>query len=222
MARRTADPSDSSGRVLHLGRVDQLRVRVGYGPALGDPPRDVFLLDVPLEAADTFDEEPYLEALEPVLYAAVTAPLPYSVHLDRHHTSHGSSAGEVEIRMELSTGGESGSLPTGAIEAVAHGFRRILDHAGPPGRLELRHDDAIDRARAQVREAYPEMDPAELSVSDEEHRPAQGSWSIGLRRHTDLDRYVVVVGFLDGHPGSAHVHHHRRSEVLDSVGSEVS
>lgn len=219
MARTAADPPDSSGRVLHLGRVDRLRVRVGYGPALGEPARDVLLLDVPLTGPDTFDEEPYLEALEPILYAAPAALLPYSVHLDRHHTSLGSVAGEVEIRMDLTTG--AGPLPTEAIEAVAHAFRRILDHAGAPERPELRHDDAIDRARAHVREAYPEMDPVELSVSDEEHRPAQGSWSIGLRRRTDLDRYVVVVGFLDGHPGSAHVHHHRRSEVLDSVGSEV-
>ncbi|HEU4811148.1 MAG TPA: hypothetical protein VFT00_03310 [Nocardioides sp.] len=222
MAGTAADPSDPSVRVLHLGGVDQLRVRVAYGPAPDSPARDVFLLDVPLEVADTFDEEPYLRALEPVLYAAAEAPLPYSVHLHRHHTSLGSPAGTVEIRMDLTTGNGSGRLSTAAVDAVATGFRRVLDHAGAPRRLELRHDDAIDRARAQVQEAYPEMEPAELTVSDEEHRPAQGSWSIGLRRLTDLDRYVVVVGFLDGHPGSAHVHHHRRSEVIDSVGSEVS
>lgn len=219
MATTAADPSGSSAHVLHLGRVDRLRVRVGYGPALGEPPRDVFLLEVPLTASHTFDEKPCLEALEPILYPAPAAPLPYSVHLDRHHTSLGSTAGEVGIRMDLGTG--SGSLPATAVEAVALGFRRILDHAGAHDRPQLHHDDAIDRARTHVQRAYPELDPADLSVSDEEHRPAQGSWSIGLRRHTDLDRYVVVVGFLDGHAGSAHVHHHRRSEVLDSVGSEV-
>lgn len=221
MARTAADPSDSSGRVLQLGRVDQLRIRVRYGPTLEDPAHDVFLLDVPLAAADTFDEKPYLEALEPILYAAAAAPLPYSVHLHRHHTSLETAGGQVEIRMDLATGAESTRLPTAAIDAVAAGFRRVLDHTGPPGSPELRHDDAIDRARTHVQEAYPEMDPAELAVSDEEHRPAQGSWSVGLRRHTDLDRYVVVVGFLEGCPRSAHVHHHRRSEVLDSVGSEV-
>ena len=60
MAGTAADPFNSSGRVLHLGRVDQLRVRVAFGPALGGPALDVFLLDVALEAVDTFDEDPYL------------------------------------------------------------------------------------------------------------------------------------------------------------------
>lgn len=221
MARTAADPSDASARQLQLGRVDQLRIRLRYGPTLDAPAPDVFLLDVPLAAADTFDEKPYLEALEPILYAAAAAPLPYSVHLHRHHTSLGATAGEVEIRIDVATGAAPSRLPTAAVDAVAAGFRSVLEHTGPPGSLALRHDDAIDRARAQVREAYPEVDPAELTVSDEEHRPAQGSWSVGLRRHTDLDRYVVVVGFLDGCPDSAHVHHHRRSEVLDSVGGEV-
>jgi hypothetical protein len=58
-----------------------------------------------------------------------------------------------------------------------------------------------------------------LSVSEEEHRAAQGSWSVGLRTR-ELDRYLVVVGFLDGYAGSAHVRHEPRSEVLDAVGSE--
>ncbi|MCW2768443.1 MAG: hypothetical protein JWO11_4402 [Nocardioides sp.] len=221
MANAAADHSDTSGRVLSLGRVDQLRVRVAYGRKLDGPSHHVFLLDVPLAGVEeAFDEMPYLEALEPILYAGAGAPREYSVHLNRHHTSVGAVAGRVEIGMDLTTGGRTSTLSTPALDAVTLAFRSVLDRAGGSEHLELRHDDAIVRARVQVHEAYPELNPDELSVSDEEHRAAQGSWSVGLRT-SDLNRYVVVVGFLDGYPGSAHILHEPRSEVLDSVGSEV-
>jgi hypothetical protein len=221
MAKAAADHSDASGHVLSLGKVDRIRIRVAYGRDLDGPSHDVFLLDVPLAAAEeAFDEMPYLEALEPILYAGAEIPADYSVHLTRHHTSFGTTAGQAEIRMNLTTRSGSATLRATALEAVTLAFRRVLDHTGRPERPELRHDDAIARARFQAQEAYPEMSSGGLSVSDEEHRATHGSWSVGLRTG-DLDRYVVVVGFLDGYTGSAHVRHQPRSEVLDSVGSEA-
>ena len=59
--------------------------------------------------------------------------------------------------------------------------------------------------------------PTKLNV--EEHRPAENSWTIGLRA-TAADQYEVVVGFVDGYAGSVRVRHDRRIEVSDSIGSE--
>jgi hypothetical protein len=220
MANEASDRSDSSEHELNLGSVDQMRVRVDYGRMLDGPSHDVFLLDMQVAATEAFDEMPYLEALEPILYAGAETPLVYSVNVNRHHTSWGSALGEAEIRLNLTTGRMSAMLAPTALDAVTLAFRRVREHAGGPVRPKLRHDDAIALARVRVEEAYPEVHSDALSVSDEEHRAAHDSWSIGLRTK-DLDRYVVVIGFLDGYAGSAHVRHQPRSEVLDSVGSEI-
>ena len=220
MASAAADEPRASGHELQLGRVDQVRVRVGYGRTPDGPAYEVFLLDLPeAGTGGTFDEMPYLEALEPILYALADAPLDYSVHVDRSRTSWSSAAGDVEIRVSLTTGSTSTTLGATALDAVTNAFRTVLDLAGPSEPLLLGHDEAIARARARVEEAFPEVHSDVLSVSEEEHRAAQGSWSVGLRTR-DLDRYLVVVGFLDGYAGSAHVRHEPRSEVLDAVGSE--
>ena len=211
--------SDASGHVLNLGRVDLVRVRVSYGRMLEGPEHDVFLLDLPGggEEEEPFDEMPYLEALEPILYSDTETPSVYSVHVNRSHTSWGSGAGDVEIRMSLTTGLRATTKP--AFQAVTDAFRRVLEHAGRLEPAAFGHDEAIASARTRVEEAYPAVHSDALRISSEEHRAAQGSWSVGLTTR-DLDRYVVVVGFLDGYPGSAHVRHEPRSEVLDSLGSE--
>jgi hypothetical protein len=219
MASASADHSAPSEHELNLGTIDQLRVRVGFGRMLDGPAHDVFLLDVPVAAGEAFDETPYLEALEPILYAESETPLVYSVNLNRHHMSWGPSAGEAEIRLHVTTGSVSARLTSTALDAVTVAFRKVFEHSGRPAR-ELRHDDAIALARVRVEEAYPEVHSDVLSVSDEEHRASHGSWSIGLRTR-DLDRYVVVIGFVDGYADSAHIRHQPRSEVLDSVGSEI-
>jgi len=210
--------SAATGHVLNLGRVDLVRVRVSYGRMLEGPEHDVFLLDLPGGGGEEpFDEMPYLEALEPILYSDADRPSVYSVHVNRSHTSWGSGAGEVEIRMSLTTGLRSTSQS--AFDAVTDAFRRVLEHAGRLEPVALGHDDAIASARTRVEEAYPAVHSDVLRISSEEHRAAQGSWSVGLTTR-DLDRYVVVVGFLDGYAGSAHVRREPRSEVLDSLGSE--
>jgi len=220
MASAAAGEPRPSGHELQLGRIDQVRVRVGYGRTPDGPAYEVFLLDLPeAGTGGTFDEMPYLEALEPILYALADRPLDYSVHVDRSRTSRGSAAGDVEIRVSLTTGSTSIALGATALDAVANAFRTVLKLAGPPKPLVLGRDEAIARAMARVEEAFPEVHSDVLSVSDEEHRAAQGSWSVGVRTR-DLDRYLVVVGFLDGYAGSAHVRHEPRSEVLDAIGSE--
>lgn len=219
MASAAAGEPRASGHELQIGRIDQVRVRVGYSRTPDGPAYEVFLLDLPGAGTDgTFDEVPYLEALEPILYALADPPLDYSVHVDRSRTSR-AAAGDVEIRVSLTTGSTSIAFGATALDGVKNAFRTVLEVAGPPESPVLRHDEAIARAMVRVEEAFPDVHSDVLSVSEEEHRAAQGSWSVGLRTR-ELDRYLVVVGFLDGYAGSAHVRHEPRGEVLDAVGSE--
>jgi hypothetical protein len=219
MANTAVDRS-ASGQLLHLGGVDQVRVRVAYARMIDGPAYEVFFLDLPGDRDnETFDEKPYLEALEPILHVGSDTPLDYSLHVNRSYTSSGSAAGDVEICVNLPICTKPASSVPTALDAVSTAFRRVLDHAGLPEPLQLGHDDAIAWARALVERAYPQVHSDVLWVSEEEHRAAQGAWLVGLCG-PKLDRYVVVVGFLDGYVGSAHVRHEPASEVLDSVGLE--
>ena len=96
--------------LLTFGRVDVVRVQVGYRASPEDLAHQQFLLDLSvLEAVnardrDAFDERLALSALEPVLYAGGDAPRHYSLHQHRWHTSWDASPGVLEIGLLVSTG----------------------------------------------------------------------------------------------------------------------
>ena len=88
-----SDPVDSPRRLLTLGRVDRVRVQVGFRAGPEDRPYQQFLLDLSVPEAEpgpgAFDERQALAALEPVLYAGSEAPRHYSFHQHRWHSSWG-------------------------------------------------------------------------------------------------------------------------------------
>ena len=103
-------------------------------------------------------------------------------------------------------------------DSVTRAFRDLMEVAGQSQPTPTSRDAAILRARRAAATAYA-VDPDALSLSVEEHHPAENSWTVGLRT-TAGDEYEVVVGFLDGYAGSVRVRHGQRIEVSDSIGSE--
>jgi hypothetical protein len=103
-------------------------------------------------------------------------------------------------------------------DGVLRAFRDLMEMTGQPEPTPISRDAAIVRARRAAATAY-RLDPARLSLSVEEHHPAENSWALGLRT-TAGDDYEVVIGFVDGYAGSSRVQHERRVEVSDSIGSE--
>lgn len=217
-AERSARP------LLTLGRVDRLRVQVGYRASPDGPAYQQFLLDIPVPEADVagdragLDEAPVLAALEPVLYAGAEAPRHYSLHQHRWHTSWGMSPGVLEIGILVTTGTSTVALSKALQEGATRGFRALLDLVGRPEPTTTSRDAAVLRARRSVAAAYA-LDPDTLSLSAEEHHAADNSWLVGLRSTTG-DGYDVVVGLVDGYAGSVRVRHEERIEVFDAVGSE--
>jgi hypothetical protein len=218
-------PVDSTQRLLTLGRVDRVRVQVGFRARPDDRPYQQFLLDLSVPESDStgehdaFDERRALAALEPVLYAGAEAPRHYSLHQHRWHTSWGASPGALELGLLVTTG----PLTTAAISAASHdsvtrAFHDLMEVAGRSPSTPTSRDAAILRARRGAATAYA-LDPDAMSLSAEEHHPAENSWTVGLRT-TAGDQYEVVVGFVDGYAGSVRVRHERRTEVSDSIGSE--
>ncbi len=214
----------SSRPLLTLGPVELLRVQVGYRARPDGRVHQQFLIDLPAPEADrdrdedAFEESRVLATLEAVLHAGTDAPRHYSLHAHRWHTSWGPSPGALEIGILVTTGSETTAVSESWRDSVTRAFHDLLEVAGRPDPTPTTRDAAILRARRSAATAYA-LNPDALSLSAEEHHPAENSWTVGLRT-TDGDEYDVVVGLVDGYAKSVWVRHEERIEVFDSVGSE--
>jgi hypothetical protein len=220
MASRSVD---SPRGLLTLGRVDRVQVQVGFCAGPDDRPYQQFLLDVSVPETDgarenAFDERHALTVLEPVLHAGAEAPWHYSLHQHRWHTSWDVSPGALGIELLVTTGTTTSAISEASHDNVTRAFRDLIEMAGRPEPMPTSRDDAILRARDAAATAYG-VDPDAMSLSAEEHHPAENSWTVGLRT-TAGDMYEVVVGLADGYAGSVRVRHEQRIEVSDSIGSE--
>jgi hypothetical protein len=208
--------------LLTFGRVDVVRVQVGYRASPESPPYMQFLLDFPVpepgnDGVPRIDEDRVLAALEQVLYVGGDTPRHYSLHEHRWHTSWGASPGALEIGLLVTTDPRTAGAPRTSDEVVTSAFRDLLE-AARAERPPASRDAAILRARRSAATAFG-VDPDGLSLSAEEHDPVHDCWSL-LLRTTSEDEYDVLVGLVDGHAGSVRVRHGRRTEVADAVGSE--
>ena len=217
--------ADSSRALLTLGRVDLVRVQVGFRDSPDDRAYQQFLLDLSVPEGDSardqdaFDERLALAALEPVLYAGTEAPRHYSFHQHRWHTSWGASPGALEYGLLVTTGTRTtAAVSKASHDGVIRAFRDLMEVAGRPEPTPTSRDAAILRARRGAATAYA-VDPDALSLSAEEHHTAENSWTVRLRA-TAGDEYEVVVGFVDGYAGSVWVRHEQPIEASDSIGSE--
>lgn len=217
----TSRAVDDSRSLLTLGRVDSVRVQVGYRASPDDRVDRHYLLDLSVpepEGEDVLEERAILAALEPVLYAGADARRHYSLHQHRWHTSWGASPGALEFGLLVDTGPRTTALSEASYDGVARAFRDVMEVVGQPKRTPISRESAVHRSRSAAATAYA-VDPDALSLRAEEHHPADDSWTLTLRS-TAGDEYDVVVGFVDGYAGSVSVRHAHRIEASDSIGPE--
>ncbi|MFI5624111.1 hypothetical protein ACIA03_11665 [Nocardioides sp. NPDC051685] len=221
MTSRSVDDSHS---LLTLGRVDSVRVQVGYRASPDDQVDRHYLLDLAVPEPDggggegVLDERGVLAALEPVLYAGADARRHYSLHQHRWHTSWGASPGALEIGLLVTLGPRTTAVSEASFDGVTRAFRDVMEVVGRPERTPISRESAVQRARREAATAYA-LDPDVLSLRAEEHHPADSSWTLTLRS-TAGDEYDVVVGFVEGYAGSVSVRHAHRIEASDSIGPE--
>ncbi|MBG6097938.1 hypothetical protein [Nocardioides luteus] len=217
----TSRAVDDSRSLLTLGRVDSVRVQVGYRASPDDRVDRHYLLDLSVpepEGEDVLEERAILAALEPVLYAGADARRHYSLHQHRWHTSWGASPGALEFGLLVDTGPRTTALSEASYDGVTRAFRDVMEVVGQPERTPTTRESAVQRSRSAAATAYA-VDPDALSLRAEEHHPADDSWTLTLRS-TAGDEYDVVVGFVDGCAGSVSVRHAHRIEAADSIGPE--
>lgn len=221
MARNAVD-QHSSRPLLTLGRVDLVRVQVGYRARPDGPVHQQFLLDLPVPEPAAIgaavDQARVLTALEPVLHPGDGAPRHYSLHTHRSHTSWGASPGALEVGLLVTVGSASVAAADVWVDGATRAFRDLMELAGRPEPTTTSREAALKRARDSVAASYG-LDPDTLSPSTEEHHAAENSWTLALRAGGG-ERYDVEVGLVDGYAGSVRVRHLGRIEVSDSVGSE--
>lgn len=214
---------DVARPLLTLGRIDLLRIQVGYRAWPDGPAHQQFLLDLavpeahPSGRSGALDELQVLTLLEPVLHGDDVAGRHYSLHSHRWHTSWGLSPCTLEIGLLVTAGSPASASSGGWRAAVARAFESLLEQAGRAAHEETSRDAAILRARHGAATAFG-LDAGTLSLSAEEHHPETNSWSLGLRT-TSGHEYDALVGLVDGYERSVWLRHRRRVEVFDSVGS---
>ncbi|MER6974997.1 hypothetical protein ABT304_28320 [Nocardioides sp. NPDC000445] len=215
---------DDSRSLLTLGRVDSVRVQVGYRASPDDQVDRQYLLDLSVPepdgggSEDVLDDREILAALEPVLYAGADARRHYSLHQHRWHTSWGASPGALEIGLLVNTGPRTTAVSEASYDGVARAFRDVMEVVGRPERTPTSRESAVQRTLRAAATAYA-VDPDALSLRAEEHHAADNSWTLTLRSTTG-DEYDVVVGFVEGYAGAVSVRHAHRFEAADSIGPE--
>lgn len=215
----------ASRPLLTLGRVDLLRVQVGYRPWPEGPPEQQFLLDLPVpdtgpdtDDGDPLDETAVLAALEPALHDGSHTARHYSLHTHRWHSSWGASPGTLEVGLLVTAGTREAATSEDWRHGVTAAFADLLRSTRETTSTTTGRDAALARARSSVATAFS-VNPDTLSLSAEEHHPGDNAWSVGLRTTTGHE-YDVLVGLVDGYERSVWLRHRRRLEVSDSVGSE--
>lgn len=217
-----AAPFTARGLRLKLGDVSRVHVQVSYRDLPEMPAHEQYLLDVSLSEHfppdGGFDEEPFLDALQPAVFLGADVARHYSLHVHRWHTSWGASTGIYEIGLTVTTGPRTLESPSATQDAVREAFLALLDLSpGPRARVGSR-DEAVGRARRSVAAVHG-FDVETLNLTSEQHDPDSGSWKVSLRAGSADEEYAVVVGFVDGFAGSVHLRSTNR-EVIDSVGVE--
>lgn len=207
---------------LTLGRVDRIRLQVGFRETPDGPAYEQYLLDLPPSDTDdaaadgSFDDGPYLAALEPVVSVVGEKRRHYSLHEHRWHTSWGPATGGLDLGITVTTGAATRRMAAANQEATVAAFDTLLAKAPVVATESLTRKGAVIRARSAVAAAYA-LDPDALVLTVEQHDAGRRAWRFALS-DSHLDRYDVTVGFLDGYAGSVHVRHEAPDEVHDSVG----
>ncbi len=198
MTREAVDRQEARP-LLTLGRVDLLRVQVGYRAGPDGPVVQQFLLDLPVPddgSGEPVEEARVLAALELVLDTGDGVPRHYSLHTHRSHTSWGASPGALEVGLLVTAGSAAAAGSSAWADRAARAVRALMVLVGRPEPTATTRDAALRRARDSVASCYG-LDPATLSASTEEHHAADNSWSLALRAGVG-EGYDVVVGLVDG------------------------
>lgn len=203
-------PAGSGGP--DLGRVDQVLVLTTLRSIHESQPSEAFAVSLDVAPDQRLDEESLLALLSA---AAGTGPrTPWSLAVTRIHAGTGADADQsrCDVRLDLVAPAADVAAARDALRALVPQVRALATGAAP----RLEHDGALDRARDLVGRVWP-ADADALGLSDEQHHPEVGGWTLGLAAGS-CARFEVEVGVVEADPRTVHLRRREASEVADSIG----
>ena len=198
--------------------VEDLRLSVAFAHAPDGPPAEVFALELSRGATATKQawDERYLAVLDGVVSA--NADRPYRIAATRRYGTWETSGEHAEISLRMGLGDTRDTADDASVSAVLTAFRDMV-HDLPPGHASpVSRSEAITVARRVVSATWAESVAGDLALAEEEHRPVEQLWTIGLVGPEGI-QYRVQVGLVDGTPASVHARRIAPAEIVDSVGT---
>lgn len=210
----TTDDARARTAASGLDRVDELLVVTALrGVSRSQPTHAVVVrTDVPPEGS--LDERRLLALLAEVVGALGPGTV-WSLDVARRHEGAGAgppTRSRADVRLDLVTPAADTAAVLGRLEPLLRQVRSL----SPAAHRHAGRQEAIAVATELVGLVWGPGDSG-LRVSDEEHHPEQGGWTIGLA-DGDVARYDVDLGVVDGDPHTAHLRRHDAAEVADSIG----
>ena len=140
----------------------------------------------------------------------------WSLCVTRTHAGTGSVVAEsrAEVRLDVVVPSAQADSALVVLESLATSLpataRPAADNRG------LGRDEAIESARDAVSLVW-EVPTDRLQVSDEQHHPERGGWTIGLV-DGELARFEVDLAAAGGDPHTVRARRRAAAEVADSIG----
>lgn len=201
-----------------LSVVEDVHVSVAFAHSPDGPAVEVFTLTLSPGATSSREawEERYVTALDAVLSA--DAHRPYRFAVTRWHSTWESSAGHAEISLRMGLAATRDSADDASVSAVLAAFRDMVQDLPTGDASRVSRSEAITVARRAVTATWAESVVGDLSLAEEEHRPVEQLWTIGLVG-PEGTQYRVQVGLVHGAPTSVHARRIAPAEIVDSVGT---
>jgi hypothetical protein len=218
-ARKSLIGAGSGGEadgVSHEVDTEDVRVLVAFAPGPDGPAHEVFVLDLDpgREMKSRWDDRRYVDRLDRALLSRSSPP--HALAVTRRRSTWASADRRIEVCLRIGRPTPDEPLDEEARAAVVAAFRDILEQRSPGAASPATRSDAIDAARRAVATGWTE--PEHLTVTEEEHRPRQRLWVVGLAG-PDGTRYRAEVGVVDGDVATVHAVRTAAPEVVDSVGT---
>jgi hypothetical protein len=198
---------------LGLARVDQVLV-VATLRRIHDPEAsDAFVVTLEVAPGERLDEEALLGELGAAPSALGPQAL-WSLEVTRTHAGSGTQVSEsrAEVRLDV-------VVPTAQADAGVEVLESLWGRVSSLATTAAQGPDsetAIGRAREVVALVW-DVRADRLRVSDEEHHPEHGGWTIGLV-DGDVARYEVELAATVDGPRTIRVRRRQATEVADSIG----
>lgn len=186
--------------------LDELHVKVAYGPYPGEAPEVVYLLTVggPDFGGHTWDDDACVAELHHLVETGsgdMRYEVPYDLAVRKTHFSWGADAASAEILLyiadHLAGGALDGVVGWAAVEAL--GRVRELVRPSSEGTFSDRIENLVSYGEWSVRAAFSEWLTDETALTLIEEDRAAGEWT-GWFRDPEGYEFGVTLRPVEGHP----------------------